>query len=74
MENPSTWTKAHNIIHKAHSCHHKQSYDLKIPGRSLESTIVSELKKAGYLTSEALEIIGYQHDKDIIVQPYEEGF
>ena len=74
MESPFSWTRAHNIICRARAKHHKDTYDLQLVGGSCESLIVRMLKEAGFLTPEALEIVGYQDDKDTPIQPYKEGF
>ena len=59
MENPATWTRAHNVVNEAYQ---KAAYELRIhrPGYSISAWIVHALEREGFLTKEALEVVGYK--------------
>lgn len=59
MENPATWTRAHNVVHQARVKAEEQRH---VPGGSMEARIVWALREKGFLTPEALEVVGYQKD------------
>jgi hypothetical protein len=63
MENPATWTRAHNVVSEAWQ---KGERELKLhrPGYSIPAWIVNALKEKGFLTEEALEVVGYQKPKE----------
>lgn len=63
MENPNTWTKAHNVVANA-----IKVYNIGIQsgliGLSMNSYIVNYLTAMNFLTDEALEVVGYQEATD----------
>ena len=67
MENPTTWTVATNVIHKALlDWHYEKAKVLSgtggtVIGGSLAAYIETKLGEAGCLTSFSQRIEGYQH-------------
>lgn len=60
MENPATWTRAHNTVFRAI----RKVYELRnqeIVGASEEAIIVRYLKEDGFLTDAALEVVGFKN-------------
>ena len=59
MENPATWTNAHNIIHKILSEEKEHKQHIVYSG-SLEFRIISALKNAGLLNEDKLVVTGFK--------------